>query len=268
MTWVKLFGAGTSTSGKSIVQTSDGGFALAASTFVASTRTGYFIVKLDAAGNSQWQRRLVPVAAGDGFSADPYSIWQTADQGLIVAGSADFDSTNLFRLDGWVVKLTASGAVDWQRRLIGSSDDGLIQRAAPTADGGLVATGQYGTDFVLLRLDATGGTVLQRTYGGISSDSGKSVVETSDGGYALAGIIAGSFSVSQNSIWALSLDVTGDILFQSGNNGRMGTPAITTLIPNVPAEVMQSGAWDEPTTSTVTNAVSTDVTLTVRTQSQ
>ena len=266
ITWGNVYGGPTGVD-NAIAQTSDGGFAFAASAVwgFGTVYTGYYVGRLDPAGNPLWQTRLQPVNTGNGNYADPHSIWETADQGLLVAGSADFDPTSNIQDAGWVVKLTANGATDWQREIIGSVGDQPISRAAPTDDGGLVAVGQDNEMYLLLRLDSTGSPMLQRTYGCHSSSYGTGVVETSDGGYALTGVTP--ITTSGDSIWTLLLDSTANISFAPFSCGRTSTPTITSVATNIPAVPLEALPMPLSATSTATTATSTDIVPTVQVQS-
>lgn len=266
VTWGNIYGAGTGV-GNAIAQTSDGGFAFAASATwgFGTVYTGYYVGKLDPAGNPLWQTRLQPVNTANGLYADPHSIWETADHGLLVAGSADFDPTSNIQDAGWVVKLTANGATDWQREIIGSVGNQPISRAAPTDDGGLVAAGEDNNMYLLLRLDSTGSPMLQRTYSCNSISYGTGVVETSDGGYALTGMTP--ITTSGDSIWTLRLDSTANISFAPFSCGRTSTPTITWAATNISAAPIQALPLSLSTTSAATTATSTDMVLTVQAQS-
>src|SRR5436305_1217047 len=84
----------------------------------------------------QWQKSL-------GGSSDEvaYSIEQTSDGGYIAAGytlSNDGDvSGNHGSLDYWIVKLNSSGAIQWQKSLGGSGEDGATS-IEQTSDGGYI----------------------------------------------------------------------------------------------------------------------------------
>jgi len=266
ITWSNAYGAGTGV-GNAIAQTSDGAFAFAASATwgFGTVFTGYYIGKLDRAGNPLWQTRLQPVDTGNGLYADPHSIWETGDHAVVVAGSADFDPTSTIQDAGWIVKLTANGATDWQREIIGSNGTAPISRAAPTDDGGLVTAGGNANMYLLLRLDSTGSPALQRTYSCHTQSNSTGVVETSDGGYALTGMAP--VTISGYSIWTLGLDSTADISFAPFGCGRTSTPTINWLATNIPAAPLQGLPWPQSTTSTATTATSADVALTLQVQS-
>src|SRR6185295_12690926 len=107
--WQKCYGGVYHDWGpNSIKQTTDGGFIIAGYTNssdgdVSGNHGGedYWIVKLDASGNVQWQKCL-----GGSGDEEPFSIQQTADGGFIIAGytqSSDGDVSSGHGLsDYWI----------------------------------------------------------------------------------------------------------------------------------------------------------------------
>ncbi|HYV93987.1 MAG TPA: T9SS type A sorting domain-containing protein [Chitinophagales bacterium] len=177
----------------------------------------------------EWQKCL-----GGGADENTYSIQQTDDGGYIVAGtssSVDGDVTgNHGSSDYWAVKLTASGTIDWQKSLGGTSADNLnaIQQ---TSDGGFIlaggassgdgdVSGNHGnSDYWIVKLDHDGNILWQKSYGGSEADEAFSIKETNDAGFIVAGY---SYStdgdVSDNhgnsDFWIVRLDSMGNIEWQ------------------------------------------------------
>ncbi|HYV93953.1 MAG TPA: MopE-related protein [Chitinophagales bacterium] len=89
-------------------------------------------------------------------------------------------------------------SISWQKSLGGSGND-VANCAKPTSDGGFIIagisnsnngdiTGNHGqNDFCLIKLNAAGNLVWQHSYGGTGVDEATCVVQTPDGGYAVAG---------------------------------------------------------------------------------
>ena len=231
--WAKCLGGTNDDVVSSIIQTKDGGFAVAGYTasrdgdVSGSHDTGsgywgdYWVVKLSAAGAIQWQKCL-----GGTFQDLGSSIIQTADQGFAIAGSttsSDGDVTGYHNSgDFWIVKLNASGDLAWEKALGGDNQDGassIIQ----TSDSGLVVAGLTGStdgdvtgnnggwDGWILKLNASGDLQWQKCVGGSSYDYAESILSTSDGGF-----IAACYTHSNDS------DV-------SGNHGGLGDAWIVKL---------------------------------------
>ena len=104
-----------------------------------------------------------------------------------------------------------------------------------TADGGYAIAGDTksfgagGLDVYVVKLDANGNLQWTKTIGGPDDESGKSLIQTSDGGYAIAGFTY-SFGAGWNDVYVVKLDKNGNTCcavsqtFQVGSGGRLGSP--------------------------------------------
>ena len=109
----------------------------------------------------------------------------------------------------------------WQRtyrEAVGGLAYPTIQQ---TADGGYVIATTSSADVWVLKLDASGNVVWQKTYGGPSYDQGNSIRQTADGGYIVAGTTA-SFGAGGYDVWLLRLDGSGGITWQKTYGGVSG----------------------------------------------
>lgn len=195
----------------SIKQTRNGGYIYAGIEGLGWTGGRYnfstiWIVKLDSAGNVEWDRFL----GGDHRERYPH-IDTTYDGGYIVAGETSSMEGDISvkvsgnrALDGWVVKLDSAGNIEWERTLGGSWND-FNFRARQTSDGGYIVAGtvnsidkdvastgpEYETsnpDFWAVKLDAHGNIEWENRIG--SPDEWyfpKDIRQTSDGGYIIGG---------------------------------------------------------------------------------
>jgi hypothetical protein len=105
----------------------------------------YWVVKLNQAGEIEWQKTL-----GGSNNDWGSAIIQTPDGGYIVGGdshSTDGDVHNNDLLwNWWVVKLSPSGEIIWDRVFGGSGID-ILRDLQLTSDGGLIMTGHtYSSD--------------------------------------------------------------------------------------------------------------------------
>ena len=207
--WQKAYGRSDSDYAKSIQQTSDGGYIVAG--FIDSYGAGspdYWVLKLDSSGNIEWQKTY-------GGSEHDYakSIQQTTDNGYIVAGESW--SYGAGQSDCWVLKLSSSGNVEWQKSYGGDSWD-WVNCMELTVDGGCIIAGytsSYGAgsnDSWALKLDSNGDVEWQKTYGGSSDDKTESIMQIASGGYIMAGYTY-SYGAGNADYWILKLDRNGNI---------------------------------------------------------
>ncbi len=205
--WQRSLGGSARDEAYSVQQTSDGGFIVAGYSYSndgdVSGNHGmpgspdYWVVKLNSTGDIVWQKCL----GGSGYD-EAASIQQTSDGGFIVAGysySNDGDvSGNHGRGDYWVVKLDSAGTIVWQRSL-GGSDEDWAASIQQTSDGGFIVagwsdsndgdvSGHHGMmDYWVVKLNAAGDIVCQKSLGGSANDDATSIQQTSDGGFIVAG---------------------------------------------------------------------------------
>jgi hypothetical protein len=135
--WQRTYGgSGWDGCTRGIQQTSDGGYILTCTTnsFGAG---GYdlWILKLDSVGGITWQRTY----GGSEGDEQARSIQQTNDGGYIVAG--DTFSFGARDSDIWILKLTLSGDIEWQRTYGGSGEDWTDCSIQQTSDGGYILGG-------------------------------------------------------------------------------------------------------------------------------
>ncbi|MBV0925470.1 hypothetical protein KTS45_14780 [Halomicroarcula limicola] len=153
--------------------TDDGGF-LAGGTFEGSA----WLAKLDGSGSIAWEQNY------DGFSVE----WvRPRDGGYHAAVDADDTCAGLV--------LDSAGEV--QRRVTLGIDYGATpynHEFALTSDGGYAYTGrdEGREDMVLGKLDGSGARTWRAEFDGPAGDTdfGKHVLETEDGGYAVAGYMS------------------------------------------------------------------------------
>jgi len=248
-----LGGSGEDTP-RQVVATADGGFALVG--FSNSTDgdlegkklpvNDYWLVKMDPDGRVEWSRTI-------GGSGDDraQALVQTRDGGFAIAGYAMSDdgdgSLNMGFHDNWVVRLDSSGEMIWERSFGFSGHDHAYD-IIETRDGGLVfagfldvtSSGGAGEDgrepgddalsahgvgeFWVTRLDADGGLVWRRYFGGTNNDRAYSVIEAENGDYLVAGATESEdFDVSDSrgsyDFWVLRLDRSGELLWERSFGG-------------------------------------------------
>ena len=152
------------------------------------------------------------------------SVAQTSDGGYIVAGYTY--SFGAGGYDVYLVKTDAVGDTIWTRTY-GGFDVDFGYSVAQTSDGGYIVAGETysfgagGSDVYIVKTDAVGDTLWTRTYGGSDYDYGRSVAQTSDGGYIVAGYTA-SFGAGSWDVYLVKTDGLGDTIWTRTYGGSDG----------------------------------------------
>ena len=144
------------------------------------------------------------------------SVQQTKDGGYIIVGSTDSYGTG--NDDVWLIKVDSEGNEEWNRTFGGTRND-WGESVQQTENGGYIivgATYSYGSgegDVWLIKTDAFGNEEWNRTFsgeaGGFQGDSGKSVQQTSDGGYIIVGNMDNARNGTAYDIWLIKTDAFG-----------------------------------------------------------
>jgi hypothetical protein len=216
-TFNKIYGGTYGDYAHAVQQTSDGGYILAGRTESFGAGAGdAWLIKTDANGNTVGDKIFVR-SDGDGA----WAVQQTSDDGYILAGWTSGDA--------WLIKTYANGNKVWDKTFGGISSDGAwaVQQ---TSDGGYILAGwtnSFGagsSDAWLIKTDANGNKVWDKTFGGISSDGAYSVQQTSDGGYILAGS-TDSFGAGSSDAWLIKTDADGNKVWDKTFGGSDGDGA-------------------------------------------
>ncbi len=192
------------------IQTSDGGYLLAGYSESGSGgdktqdswgSTDYWVVKIDTNGSKQWDRRF----GGGGYDVLT-SVLQTSDGNYLLSGytysesGGDKTQDSWGNADYWVVKISTNGVKQWDKRFGGGGYD-VLTSAIQTTDGGYLLAGHsesgsggdktqdsWGSaDYWVVKVDTNGIKQWDKRFGGSGYDILTSAIQTTDGGYLLAG---------------------------------------------------------------------------------
>jgi len=215
--WTRSYGGTHHDFGYSVRQTSDGGYIVVGSTSSFGTNIyQVYLIKTDAEGDTIWTR-----AYGGRYDEEGNSVQQTTDGGYIIAGTTLSFGAGYY--DVYLIKTNAQGDTLWTRTYGGKRGDwgNAVQQ---TTDGGYVIAGStmsFGAgsyDTYLIKTDAQGDTLWTRTYGGSEYESGRSVQQTGDGGYIIAGLTS-SFGAGDYDVYLIKTDAQGDTLWTKTYGG-------------------------------------------------
>ena len=205
-----------------------------------------WFVKVGFDGNIIWEHSL-------GGSSDEYpaKLIATSDGGFLVLGSTgsnDGDvSGNHGWLDYWAVKTDSEGNILWQNCLGGSYNDEPYD-VLETEDGGFLIIGSinspdgdistyYGFyDAWLVKLDASGDLLWDRSYGGSLIEYGTSIKPTNDGGFIIGSSVGSPDGLvdcnlhGQQDMWLVKLDNNMDIVWQKCYGGTYSDGGVFDII--------------------------------------
>ena len=246
---VKNFGGSKNDVAKSVVSTLDGGFAVLGYTQSidgditdkATEDYDFWMLKFDSEAQLEWNKTYG--GSGDDRGS---SIIETSDGGYALLGysdSTDGDvSSNNGNRDFWLVKITASGVLTWQKSfgyegldegvsVIETSDNHLMLSGVldVTASGGEGNQGRLynrhaGGDYWSIKITPTGDIVWSRFYGGTFTDSPTGIKETfNDGFISVGGSDSNDVDISNNKgsydFWIVKSNLNGDIVWEKSFGG-------------------------------------------------
>lgn len=221
-TWSRTYGGPVDQQGLYDVRALPGGrFVVAGYTASFNGPTTWsWLLNLDAASGDVGVQRASTSAFG-GFT-DGAKV--ARDGGALFLGR---DVVDFFdKHDGWVMRADAGGNVVWSQRFTGLGNSGrfFLFDALELPDGSWIAVGAASIidrppqNAWIVRFSATGAVLWQSEYGGGQVETARSVIRTSDGGFAVAGWSSSSGAGSDD-VWVLKIDVNGAVQWQKTYGG-------------------------------------------------
>jgi PKD repeat protein len=134
--------------------------------------------------------------------------------GLTVTGSNDEVSSITWEI---IVQRSAPPIMRWDKTFGVQGDDSAYS-LAHTSDGGYILAGssrfyigerRWDMDARLVKTDANGNVQWQRTIGGNEFDEAHSAIQTSDGGYIIAGRTYSFYGSGIDDLWLVKTDAEG-----------------------------------------------------------
>jgi hypothetical protein len=204
--WDKTFGGFEWDEAYSIIETKDGGFAIAGMTrSKGNGNVDGWVIKLDKYGNMLWDKAL-----GGSKWDIVYSIIQTIDGGFIVAGETESKGNR--KSDAWIIKLDKYGNKLWDKTF-GRKKWDRAYSIIQTKNGEFVVIGTIDADddifdnnFWIIKLDKNGNKLWDKTFGNNYEEIIHSIIQTKDSGFVVAGNNDFDFTI-------IKFDKNGNILW-------------------------------------------------------
>lgn len=201
--WQKCYGGTGDEIVSQLIQTSDDGFLIvggsSSNDFDAIQNHGGYdglVIKTDSSGNIVWNKCF-----GGSQDDQIFCVVQTNDGGFLLGGGAksnDGDLTsNIGGYDVWIVKISDSGSIEWQKTYGGTQSDaaysviidnfGNYILLCRTFSNDSNVTGNHGNgDLWVIKIDSAGHLIQQKCLGGSNSDYAFSMTSIANNYYILA----------------------------------------------------------------------------------
>jgi len=204
--WIEVYGTFEHEQGSALLQTKDGGYLLAGTIQDPEFNEDYWILKVDKDGLVEWEKHF-----GTTNDDTLWALTPTQDNGFVLVGTSMDDEES----DIYLIKINQSGEIQWGK-LYNTINDDRVYAAVLTTDGGFALAGSTTTgddaskeNFWLLKVNSEGFIEWGHYYGTGFNDTAWSVIQTKDGGFALAG-----HTDSGNGVWdalVVQTDANGEV---------------------------------------------------------
>jgi putative pyrroloquinoline-quinone binding quinoprotein len=243
--WMKTFGGVANNKAASVQQTKDGGYILTGSYLSPGKGQLVYLLKTDTNGNELWSRTFE--GTGDDCGS---SVQQTNDGGYIVAGSWGRGDPSII-----LIKTDSDGNELWMNTF----GNGYGTSVQQTDDGGYILAGAryidlpapFGVDYdvLLIKTDADGNELWRETWGETNDDFGRSVQQTKDGGYIIAGTFLIKTDANGNELWIKNIggrsvqQTTDGGYIIAGKTGTVGKYSLYLIKIDVDGNEVWSKTW-------------------------
>jgi hypothetical protein len=246
--WEKSLGYAGADSAFSVIQTQDQGYLLSGVLDVSASggegnsrintqrHAGgdYWVIKLDTGGNLQWSRYF-----GGTFTDTAYDAVETQNGNFIIVGSSDSEDIDINNNNGsydfWVLKVSSSGTLIWEKSYGGSEID-EARAITGTQDGNFIIVGDSrsndvdissnngAADIWAIKINSDGDVLWENSYGGSGFDGVQSIYKTQNNDFIVAGNSRSDNGYltnnnGQNDAWLFKINTHGTLKAQSSLGG-------------------------------------------------
>ena len=246
--WNKTYGGSGDERWRSLIETSDGGYALLgysdSSDGDVSSNNGnrdFWLVKINASGVLSWQKSFGYEGEDEGVS-----IIETYDNHLMLSGVLDVTasggegnqgrfSTRHAGGDYWAIKITPTGDIVWSRFYGGTFtdsptgiketlNDGLISVGGSDSNDVDISNNKGSYDFWIVKSDRNGDIVWEKSFGGSEIDEARDVISDGTGNHIIVGDTRSNdqdvaFNNGAADLWVIKVSNSGELLWNTSIGG-------------------------------------------------
>lgn len=239
--WSKTYNRCYFDAARDIKQTKNGNYIVVGESSDLYGDSNVWILYLNQAGDIIWGKSI-----GGANDDKGYAVVETQDGGFAVGSFTISDDGNLKDKDlgagdFWIVKLNVKGDIEWSRTYGGEHPDRLFSLTG-AKDGGIICAGLTSShdhdvsfnylkdslnptdDVWVVKIDKYGNIEWEKSYGGYGGELAKSIKETKDGGFILAGSTNSSdgdlsFNRGETDAWVIKITKKGVLEWQKTYGG-------------------------------------------------
>ena len=246
--WNKTYGGSGDDRGSSIIETSDGGYALLgysdSSDGDVSSNNGnrdFWLIKINDSGGVTWEKSF-----GYGGVDEGVSIIETSDNHLMLSGILDVTasggegnqgrfSTKHAGGDYWSIKISPTGDIVWSRFYGGSFTDspagisetligGFIKVGGSDSNDVDISNNKGSYDFWIVKSDVNGDIVWEKSFGGSEIDEARDIISDGNGNHIVVGDTRSNdqdvtFNNGAADLWAIKVSNNGELLWSTSIGG-------------------------------------------------
>lgn len=217
----KTYGGDNDDVAASAEKTSDGGCIITGTSFSPDyKKREIFLVRTDPNADTLWTKNYSEGA----YNLEGNSVKQLGDGGFIITGSLDIDTSDVFDLVIYVLRVDQAGEPVWSETYpvtVGRSGNVGNSISLVGGSGYIIAgyrdAGMNHRDLYIMRINLTGDTLWTRTYGNYNLESANCIEPTEYGGFIVTGyttLIGDQYS----KVYLLRLDKEATVIKKPYNN--------------------------------------------------
>ncbi len=231
----RIFGGPNNDGAGSVIETADKGFVIVGSTVRLNEEySDASLIKLDAYGQIEWNQWY----GEEEWSESLYEVIPSEDGGYLAVGSHSY-SEQRGEPNIYAIKTDASGNLIWQKSYgISEYKPDAPADIIPSGDGGYLIAGysqsQQNKEAYLIKIDADGNIIWEKTYGGSGGNEIKKIRQTTDGGYVFVGSTSSFYTGSEGDFdfYLVKTDAEGNLIWEKHYGGTDWDRANSFVITN------------------------------------